>query len=353
MALIARDLMVGNPKLAEMGLGEQALGHNAIASGFQGQRQWTDHFPNGDFLEAILNPSFDWNGKRAPYIVATENDALNAAGMLFGWLLTNSAQIFADLRTYWSCDAIKEASGKTLNHPLGEEHRHLAILGEGNTSAKLDKATFLVKASGSSLGSLGADDLVECRFEPLLEMLDRDDLTDQQIEDSLFACRVNPEAKKPSVEALFHAYLLSLPGVGFVGHTHSVAVNSILCSPRAREFADNRLFPDEVVCCGGSSVFVPYTDPGLRLSQIIREGCTDFMGKHGLPPKVILLENQGLITLGATTAAVKAAMFMADKSARIFAAAAVLGGPQFMNAEQVVRISNRIDEHYRQRALNI
>tara|TARA_R110002073_G_scaffold73085_14_gene178846 strand:+ start:13177 stop:14976 length:1800 start_codon:yes stop_codon:yes gene_type:complete len=109
MALIARDLMVGNPRLTEMGLGEQGQGHQAIASGFQGQRQWTDHFPNGDFLEAILNSSFDWNGKRAPYIVATENDALNGATMLFGHLLTNTAQIFADLRTYWSPDAIAGA----------------------------------------------------------------------------------------------------------------------------------------------------------------------------------------------------------------------------------------------------
>ncbi len=126
MALIARDLMVGNPKLAEMGLGEQAHGHNAIAAGFQGQRQWTDHFPNGDFLEAILNSSFDWNGKRAPYIVATENDALNGAGMLFGHLLTNTAQIFADLRTYWSLEAIETASGKKISHPLiGDGILHL------------------------------------------------------------------------------------------------------------------------------------------------------------------------------------------------------------------------------------
>lgn len=121
MALIARDLMVGNPKLAEMGLGEQAQGHQAIAAGFQGQRQWTDHFPNGDFLEAILNSSFDWNGKRAPYIVATENDALNGAGMLFGHLLSHSAQIFADLRTYWSTEAIEDASGESLEHPLVED----------------------------------------------------------------------------------------------------------------------------------------------------------------------------------------------------------------------------------------
>jgi len=118
MTLIARDLMVGNPKLVEMGLGEQAQGHNAIAAGFQGQRQWTDHFPNGDFLEAILNSSFDWNGKRAPYLVATENDALNGAGMLFGNLLTNTAQIFADLRTYWSSEAIETASGREFSHPL-------------------------------------------------------------------------------------------------------------------------------------------------------------------------------------------------------------------------------------------
>jgi L-fucose isomerase len=114
MALIARDLMVGNPRLAELGYGEEALGRNAIASGFQGQRQWTDHFPNGDFLEAILNSSFDWNGKRAPYIVATENDSLNGAAMLFGWLLTNAAQVFADVRTYWSPDAVKRVTGHTL-----------------------------------------------------------------------------------------------------------------------------------------------------------------------------------------------------------------------------------------------
>lgn len=114
MALIARDLMVGNPKLADMGFGEEAHGHDAIAAGFQGQRQWTDHMPNGDFLEAILTTSFDWNGVRAPYVVATENDALNGASMLFNYLLTNTAQIFADVRTYWSPRAVKRVTGHTL-----------------------------------------------------------------------------------------------------------------------------------------------------------------------------------------------------------------------------------------------
>ena len=111
MALIARDLMVGNPRLAEIGFEEEALGHNGIAAGFQGQRHWTDFMPNGDFLEAILNSSFDWNGIRQPYIVATENDSLNGACMLFGHLLTGSAQIFSDVRTYWSAEAIERVTG--------------------------------------------------------------------------------------------------------------------------------------------------------------------------------------------------------------------------------------------------
>jgi rhamnose utilization protein RhaD (predicted bifunctional aldolase and dehydrogenase) len=240
-----------------------------------------------------------------------------------------------------------------LSHDLGAEPRQLAILGEGNTSAKIDEASFLVKASGSSLGTLGENDLVACQSTPLLAMLDREDLSDQEIEDELLACRIDPTAKKPSVEALFHAYLLSLPGIEFVGHTHSIAVNSILCSPRAREFAQCRTFPDEIVCCGGASVFVPYTDPGLRLAQIIRTETVRFLESYGVPPRVILLENHGIITLGSSSNAVKAAMYMADKAAQIFLGAATLGGPNFLEPAQVDRIANRIDEHYRQRALKL
>lgn len=114
MTLIARDLMIGNTKLAEKGYEEESFGRNALISGFQGQRQWTDHFPNGDFMEAILNSSFDWNGKRAPYLVATENDSLNGVSMAFGYLLTNTAQLFADVRTFWSQEAVKRVTGHTL-----------------------------------------------------------------------------------------------------------------------------------------------------------------------------------------------------------------------------------------------
>ncbi|MDF1570845.1 MAG: L-fucose isomerase [Bacteroidales bacterium] len=111
MTLIMRDLMIGNPKLAEAGFGEEALGRNAIAGGFQGQRQWTDYYPNGDFPEAILNSSFDWNGIREAFVFATENDSLNGVSMLFGHLLTNTAQIFSDVRTYWSPVSVKRVTG--------------------------------------------------------------------------------------------------------------------------------------------------------------------------------------------------------------------------------------------------
>lgn len=114
MTLIARDLMIGNPKLKEMGFGEESKGRNAILAGFQGQRQWTDFYPNADFTEAILNSSFDWNGIRQAFVFATENDSLNGASMLFGHLLTNTAQIFSDVRTYWSPEAVKRVTGKEL-----------------------------------------------------------------------------------------------------------------------------------------------------------------------------------------------------------------------------------------------
>jgi len=143
MALITRDLLVGNPRLAELGFGEEAMGRNAILGGFQGQRQWTDHAPNGDFMEAILNSSFDWNGIRAPYIFATENDSLNGATMLLSYLLTNRAQIFADVRTFWSPEAVKRVSGHDLDGRAAGGFIHLINSG----AATLD-ATGAMEADG-------------------------------------------------------------------------------------------------------------------------------------------------------------------------------------------------------------
>lgn len=125
MFIVFRDLMCGNPKLKEMGFKEEALGHNAIAGGFQGQRQWTDHMPNGDFAEALMNTSFDWNGIREAFVFATENDSLNGVAMLFGKLLSNSAQIFADVRTYWSPAAVERVTGKKLSGDAANGIIHL------------------------------------------------------------------------------------------------------------------------------------------------------------------------------------------------------------------------------------
>ncbi len=132
MTLIIRDLMVGNPKLKEMGFGEESMGRNALLSGFQGQRQWTDYMPNADFPEAILNSSFDWNGIRQAFVVATENDSLNGVSMLFGHLLSNTAQIFSDVRTYWSPDAVKRVSGKELTGKAKDGIIHL--INSGSTT---------------------------------------------------------------------------------------------------------------------------------------------------------------------------------------------------------------------------
>ena len=146
MTLAARDLMIGNPKLKEIGFGEEALGHNAIFGGFQGQRAWTDHLPNGDFMEAILNSSFDWNGIRQAFVFATENDSLNGVAMLFGHLLTNTAQIFSDVRTYWSPESVERVTGKKLTGKASNGIIHL--INSGSTT--LD-ATGKQKKNGQSV----------------------------------------------------------------------------------------------------------------------------------------------------------------------------------------------------------
>jgi len=134
MAICIRDMMQGNPVLAQAGFCEEALGYNAVAAGFQGQRHWTDQYPNGDMAEALLNSSFDWNGIRQPYVVATENDSLNGVAMLMGHLMTGTAQIFADVRTYWSPEAVERGTGETLSGVAEQGIIHLINSG----SAALD-----------------------------------------------------------------------------------------------------------------------------------------------------------------------------------------------------------------------
>ncbi len=158
MTLIVRDLMQGNPRLREMGFKEEAIGHNAIAAGFQGQRQWTDWKPNGDFTEALLCSTFDWNGIRKAYVLATENDSCNAAAMLFGNLLTGCGQMFSDVRTYWSPEAVKRVTGKELTGTAAGGMIHL--INSGATT---------LDATGGSVNAAG-----EPCMKPCWEMTEKD-----------------------------------------------------------------------------------------------------------------------------------------------------------------------------------
>jgi rhamnose utilization protein RhaD (predicted bifunctional aldolase and dehydrogenase) len=240
-----------------------------------------------------------------------------------------------------------------LSHDLGAPARRLAILGEGNTSTRLSQSQFAVKASGCNLETLALGDITACDSQRILNLLDAKHPSDAAIDQTLFDARVNPKAKKPSVESIFHAWLLTLEGVEFVGHTHPVSVNQILCSPRARDFAEHRIFPDEVVCCGPQSVFVPYIDPGLALAREIRDRTQAYVTRIGAAPRLILLQNHGLIALGSTPNAVLAATLMAAKAAEIFLGAAAIGGPNFMTEAQVTRIAGRADEAHRQKELKL
>ena len=240
-----------------------------------------------------------------------------------------------------------------LSREIGREDRHLAILGEGNTSARLSADHFAVKASGSCLRDLGESDLTICELSPVAGLLERRSISDEALEEALMEARVEGKGRKPSIEAAFHAWLLTLEAVSFVAHCHPVAVNQVLCSPRARDFAERRLFPDEIVVCGPASVFVPYADPGLPLAREIRERTRDFIKKHGGAPRLILLQNHGLIALGASAPSVLSCVLMADKAATIFMGAAALGGPNFLTPPHVDRIRVRPDEAYRQRQLQL
>jgi rhamnose utilization protein RhaD (predicted bifunctional aldolase and dehydrogenase) len=240
-----------------------------------------------------------------------------------------------------------------LSLQLGREERKLAILGEGNTSARISKDTFIVKASGSSLGTLQAGQVAKCRFDGLLPALDARKMTDAEVDEALLASRVSTKSKKPSVEAMFHAWLLTLPGVNFVGHTHPIAVNSIVATKHTQAFATKRICPDEIVCCGAEFVVVPYVDPGLKLAQAIRKAVTSYVKRVARAPRVILLENHGMIALGASPAAVLAATLMAVKAAEVYIGAVNLGSARFMTPAAMKRIEGRPDEHYRRKMLGL
>lgn len=239
-----------------------------------------------------------------------------------------------------------------LSHFLGNPDRDLAILGEGNTSARVDEDTFYVKASGQHLGTITPGGFCEVNFSGILPYFDRPDLTDAEVKRVLLECKAGDASEVlPSVETFFHAYLLTMPNVNFIGHTHPTAVNGILCSNNAKEALSGRLFPDEIVCCGVAPCFVEYVDPGIALSKRIKQRVEEYCEKYNEWPKVIVMQNHGLIACGRTTRDVQTITQMFVKTARTLALTYVFGGPNFLTEANVRRIHTRPDEHYRQRQI--
>lgn len=233
----------------------------------------------------------------------------------------------------------------TLARSLGDPARELAILGEGNVSARADDETFWVKASGSSLSTLQASDLSLVRFGPILGSLENN-LSETEVETLLVAAQTDPAHKKPSVETFLHALCLH-HGARWVGHTHAVAVNKVLCSVLGAEPFKRHIFPDAVVVCGRIPAVIPYVDPGFALAKAVQAELTRYRDLYGGLPKLLLLESHGPVALGSSAREVMNVMLMADKWARTLAGTYVLGGPRFLPDDEVQRIDERLDEHYR------
>ncbi len=238
----------------------------------------------------------------------------------------------------------------SLSRKLGEPQLDLVILGEGNTSAQADSDTFWVKASGTELATAGRDTFVRVAFQPILEALDNGDLSDQQVAEVLKKATVEGH-RKPSVETFLHALCLQLEGIRFVAHTHPTAALALLSSLKSRELLMGSLFPDQIVLLGPAPVYIPYTDPGLVLARSVRKHVERFVEQRERLPRVILMENHGVIALGSTATEALNITQMLVKTCRVLLGTLKAGGPRFLNPEQVERIDKRPDEQERRVSL--
>ncbi len=221
---------------------------------------------------------------------------------------------------------------------LGRPEASYVILGEGNTSLVRDAESFWVKASGGHLRTADTTAFVGVRFGPLLELLDSPK-PDAATEQRAFDAAVCAGTGRPSSEAALHALALSLGEARAAAHTHPTALMGILCSPHARRAAEGRLFPDEVLVCGRASAFVPYTQPGLPLAQAFRTALHEFRAQWGEPPRVVLLENHGLLTLGQDPAETVRITEVCVKAAHVLRDSLTLGGPRFLSSEAVEQLA--------------
>jgi len=235
-----------------------------------------------------------------------------------------------------------------MTRALGQPEMNYVIIGEGNTSYRVDDETFWIKASGHQMRGIGAGGFVAVRLAPILDLLEQTELTEEAMKAATKAARVDTDASTvPSIEVTFHAALLADCGVRCIAHTHPMVVNQVMCSTRAEQFASRRMFPDEIVLCGPRSVYVPYADPGLPLARAIRAQVRAYMDENGEAPKVVLLGNHGLIALGQTPTEALNVTAMCVKAAAIFAGACAVGEPTFLSQADVNHIYKRPDEIFR------
>ncbi len=235
---------------------------------------------------------------------------------------------------------------------LADPAKGLAILGEGNTSARIDDDTFYVKASGSSMVNIDANGFVKVSISKVIALLDAPDAGDAEVQEVFQNAMIDaPEGKRPSVEAILHAILLQVPEFAFVGHTHPSYTNMILCSRNCAEAARGRLSPDQIVSMNHTSVFGPYPDPGLPLAREVTRRFEAFVDEEGVLPSVILMQNHGLIVMGNTPRAVASATDMTEKASKVLVGTYAMGGPHFLAPKDVERIFTRPDEAYRLKSI--
>lgn len=233
-----------------------------------------------------------------------------------------------------------------LSHHLGQEQRDYVMVGEGNTSARIDADTFWIKASGANLRTIQPAEFVAVKAAGVLTHLE-ERLGDPEITEILNAARVDPSIPlRPSVETFLHAALYELTDFKFIGHTHPVAVNQVLCSERAQEIT-RHIMPDVVVVCGPHLVFVPYFDPGPPLTRQVYTRVKQVIDRDHEAPRVVLLQNHGLFALGHSPRQVENVTSMAVKHARVLAATYALGGPKFLSEQDIARLHTRPDEEVR------
>jgi len=229
-----------------------------------------------------------------------------------------------------------------MSRYLGDPSRTCVILGEGNTSARIDDDTFYIKASGTSLSTIDADGFVAVSVSKALAVLEDPATTDVTMTEGLMAALVDErELRRPSAEVMFHAVFYAYPEYCFVGHTHPIFTNMLLCSKQAKEWASGRIYPDQVVVMGHKSVFIPYVDPGLVRVREVRKQVEWFLRDEAELPRAIMMQNHGMIAAGDSPETVTRITDIAEKSAQIIAGSAALGGPQFMNPRDIARIHVR------------